>query len=455
MSKVHRLLSPDEHTSYTIKIIELIVFALFVPVAGRIAFPADPIGIHSGFAWLAVLPVIFSARYGVGWGLSCALLACATLLVPAPQYTEIKSILLVLAVGTVVLCLVVGDITTNWRRTSRQAEAENNYLRHRLKEFSNDYHVLKVSHGQLEEYMAGQRLSLRYALQKLKPLLDKGPDGLAAGNELMAVFAQFCSIQIAGLYTMKTDTAIDPEPIATHGDMIDLPIFDQLLNLAIKEKQLTSVKLDSMKSDQHSEGLLAAVPIVDSEDNLHAVLAVNDMHFMAFQQDNLNILSLLGRYVGDMLSRADGFGSSQADRFVSELDTALRYARLNRIESALVCVEVNALPETQSITEKIASNIRSLDSSWVPEGTSSHATVVILLPLINATNSAAYVNRMIGTIESEFGLGKEYWLKRVNTRQIESAHSRADCFKFINESTGIGGLPQSPLDKDDEVQIVA
>jgi len=255
---------------------------------------------------------------------------------------------------------------------------------------------------------------------------------------------------------MKSASAVDPEPVATHGDMIDLPVFDQLLNLAIKERQLTSVKLNAMKSDQHVDGLLAVVPIVDSQEHIHGVLAVNDMHFMAFQQDNLNILSLLGRYIGDMLTRSDGFSSSQADRFVAEMDSALRYSNSHSIESSLVCIEVNSLPETSLICEKIATNIRSLDSSWEPECSQSHRTIVVLLPLIGAISCAAYVKRVTNVIDTEFDLEAEQWLKQVRTKQLDSADTRASCFQFINVSTGIGSDRITPLDEGDEdVQIVA
>jgi len=168
------IFAASELNSVTGKAIELVIFALTVPIIGRLLFPHDPVGLNSGFAWLALLPIIFAARYGVSWGLTCAAVACLSLWLPVAAYAEQGSALLTLAVGTVVMCILVGDISVHWRRGSHQAKAENKYLRHRLKEFSNDYHILKVSHGQLEEYMAGQRLSLRSALQKLKPVLDSG-----------------------------------------------------------------------------------------------------------------------------------------------------------------------------------------------------------------------------------------------------------------------------------------
>ena len=133
---------------------ELLVFAFTAPLIGMFAFPNDPLGIGSGFPWVAVGPVIFAARYGVTWGAACALATMFAILYPHAAYAGQFGLAVAAAIGTLVLSVIVGDSSTNWRKRAGQASAENQYLRHRLKEFSNDYHVLKVSHGQLEEYMA-------------------------------------------------------------------------------------------------------------------------------------------------------------------------------------------------------------------------------------------------------------------------------------------------------------
>jgi len=147
------------------KLAELVFFALTLPVLGLLLFSSDPLGINAGFPWAAAAPLVFSARYGSSWGAACAAVAAVGFfLLSASSYSGQTTALVTLSVGTLIMCVVIGDVAAAWRARSGRAEAENEYLRHRLKEFSNDYHVLKVSHGQLEEFMAGQRLSLRQAL---------------------------------------------------------------------------------------------------------------------------------------------------------------------------------------------------------------------------------------------------------------------------------------------------
>jgi len=342
----------NAHWSY--KLAEMVVFAAVVPVIGFLFFQQDPVGMNSGFPWFVIPPVIFAARYGAAWGFCCAALSAAALAYPFGAYAAMQTQLIALAVGTVILSIIVGDFATRGKRDGAQEAAENQYLRHRLKEFSKDYHILKVSHGQLEEYMAGKRLSVRQALQQLKPVMSTNQGNkLTAGPELMAIFAQFGAVQVAGLYGMKAGDRVNPQPIAIHGDMPDLPLFDPLLKLATDSHQLVSVKLEARASETAESQLLAVVPIVDSHDHLHGVLAVKDMHFMAFQQENLNVLSLLGSYIGDMLTRAQSVGESRSGWFMAELDNALRFANSNSVKSTLLAIKLKSTDQTQMVAPPV------------------------------------------------------------------------------------------------------
>ena len=71
---------PNKKASH--KVIELVVFALIVPIVGFFFFSNDPVGMNSGFPWLIVPPVVFAARYGTVWGFLCAIASAATLLYP-------------------------------------------------------------------------------------------------------------------------------------------------------------------------------------------------------------------------------------------------------------------------------------------------------------------------------------------------------------------------------------
>ena len=429
-------LAAGSNKKWSHKVIEMVVFALILPVIGFLFFKHDPVGMNSGFAWMIIPPVVFAARYGSVWGFLCALISVATLAYPWAAYAAQTSSLIALGVGTIILSILVGDFASAGKKQSAQEFAENQYLRHRLKEFSKDYHVLKVSHGQLEEFMAGHRLSVRQALQQLKPMLTTNKqEELKAGPELMAVFAQYGAVQIAGLYGIKSRDRIDPQPIASHGDMPELNLFDPLVKLAIENKQLVSVKLEAQANDIAESDLLAVVPIVDSHNHLHGILAIKDMHFMAFQQENLNVLALLGSYVADMLTRSKSSGESQSGWFMAELSNAVRFARANNVQSSLLAIKLKSNDQTQAVIDFLIANTRSLDSVWQPNAVKDGTGIAILLPLMNESQGKAYLQRVSKKLFDEARIDLSGMAELASTKQIKKRDTAESCLNFIHKVT--------------------
>lgn len=423
-----------------LRVVELVFFACLLPAGGLLAFPHNPTGLATGFPWVVVGTVVFAARYGSGWGVSCSMLTGLFLQLPVEPYTSMALQHGTLALGTVVISMFVGDASSAWRKRSRNSEAENEYLRHRLKEFSTDYHVLKVSHGLLEEYMAGQRLSLREALQQLKPVLTSSKQGIEAGGELMAIFSHFCSIQVAGLYALRADGKVETQAVATHGDMIELPVFDTLLRTALAEKEMVSIKLESLASNHHENSLLAVVPLVDTQEHVHGVLAIKDMHFMAFQQENLNLLALLGFYVGNQLTRSRGEALSRADWFFSELDTVMRFAHSHNTESSLLALRFKNSGEASDAAVYISESIRSLDASWIVSHHDGAPVLCLLLPLMTETQCTAFLNRINRQISDKYAKTLDVMLSGLIAKQVTEADTKASCLNFLAELVGESAL---------------
>jgi len=437
------------------RIVEMLFFAWLLPAAGLLVFPENPTGLASGFAWVVAGPLLFAARYGSGWGVFCGLLSGLFLVFPFAPYADLLSQHVSLAIGMFVMSLIVGDAATSWRKRSQRSEAENQYLRHRLKEFSTDYHVLKVSHGLLEEYMAGQRLSLREALQQLKPVLSSNENGIEAGNELMAVFSQFCSIQVAGLYTVTDSKRVDKTPVATHGDMFELPLFDPLLKAAISTQEVASIKLESLAENHHESSLLAVVPLVDTEGHLHGLLAIKDMHFMAFQQQNLHLLALLGYYIGDQLTRSRGDALSRTDWFLAELDTVLRFAHSHSTESALLSLKFNQTENSHDVAQFVSVAIRSLDASWLVMADDEAPVVSLLLPLMSEAQSHAFLKRVDLAVKEKFGVELENVLDSVRLHQISDVDTRVSCLALLSEQIGMSAMGSALKGDSDQEQYGA
>ena len=435
-----------------LRLVEIVVFAATVPLLWLLSGPAADGGAWAGFSWVALGPVVLAARYGVARGAACALLAIAIAAVlGAPGIA-------VLSVGTLVLTTLVGDATSGWRRRALLAEAQNGYLRHRLQEFSNDYHVLTLSHGQLEAFVVGQRLSLRCALQRLRPALATRDASVEAGEELMAVFAQFCSVQVAGLYTMKSETVVDSSPLAVLGDMGELPAFDPLLRLAVSGRQLVSVKPDAPAGNRHESALLAVVPIVDSRDRLHAVLVIRDMHFMAFQQQNLDTLALLSGYIGDRIAHTGSLDEGPAEHFLTELDTALRFVATHGVQAMLLSLRLKPHPLRDRIADRLSEDIRRLDCAWrLPprvggrtgpagsddDGSESDGgcTIAVLLPLAGRAGANAWLDRVAAGVHERWQVDLQALIGSARCLALDARHDRRAALAFLIGEPGSAGEP--------------
>ncbi|MFK8082489.1 MAG: PelD GGDEF domain-containing protein [Granulosicoccus sp.] len=423
--------APERKEGKSVRLLELLLFALMVPFAGILFFSSDPTGLATGFPWLIAPPLLFAARYGSTWGFACAVLTAGFINLPFFTSAAVASENVVLGVGLCVLCLFIGEATASQKKLRAKSEAENAYLRHRLDVFSSDYHVLKVSHGLLEEYMAGQRLSLREALQRLRPALGSGPEGALAGQELMAVFAQFCSVQIASLHYVDTEGHVHSRAMATHGEMIDLPMFDPLLRLALEKRQMVSIKRDMLADKHQTHSLLAVLPLVDVNSQVYAVLAIKDMHFMAFQQENLNLLALLGSYLGNLLTRSRGLDQSPQVAFVSDLETVVRFARQSNVQSVLFSLQFESSDQGRKIAGFISEGIRSLDTAVVLERSQEHHTIGLVLPLMSEQAARGFRTRIEEAVIAAFEIPLDHVLQDIQVKQVGNRDNLKSCLSFF------------------------
>ena len=67
----------------------------------------------------------------------------------------------------------------------------------------------------------------------------------------------------------------------------------------------------SVRDDPDGSAVLAAVPLVDVEGRVHAVVAVRDVPFVAFNAETLELLAAVGGHLGDFLSHAEDLTRSQ------------------------------------------------------------------------------------------------------------------------------------------------
>lgn len=266
-----------------------------------------------GFAWFALAPLLAGLRHGAGRGVACGAAQAGALAIAvhygrAPPDAPLAEI----ALGWMVAGLVPGQFRDAWTRRLRAAEGEAGELRFKLGAFVQGYHAMKVSHDRLQREVPGSPVTLHDALEAFqRELGDRAEPGPveAFGGRVLALFRDCASVRAATLHPVDRHGAVGPAAAALgppgggegRGDG------DLLLREAVRLGQVVSVQEVPAGRD-----VLAAVPLVDMDRRVHAVVAIRDLPFLALQDDTLTLLAVLGGYAGAVLARGASRPSATA-----------------------------------------------------------------------------------------------------------------------------------------------
>ncbi|HVH43838.1 MAG TPA: hypothetical protein VM925_15905, partial [Labilithrix sp.] len=131
----------------------------------------------------------------------------------------------------------------------------------------------------------------------------------SCGGAIVEVFAAYCGLEIGELFVVERGNVLG-ERCASVGRPEQMRRDDPLVSTAIRSGRLTYVPAATVPDRDRSivrSPLLAAIPFVDSEGRVRAVLCVQAMPFLSFERRNLDTMSTLGTSFAD-LARAKPSG---------------------------------------------------------------------------------------------------------------------------------------------------
>ncbi len=457
MSQAHRLLrSRSSKNSRRDQWLE-ILFLSVLPIAVGFQFnPADPFFIRAEFPVLILAPFILALRYGKTGALASFLIiaSCITL-ASLQQWGNIQSFPGLLLFGLLVVALTTGEYITSLTDEIERSNAENQFLTMRFGEFTNAYHVIKISHDQLKEEVANTRFSLREAFTAVRNSLQKqhkkGNRGLSKeiGSELLSILSYFCSIQIAAVYNIDTTGRISPVPVAEQGNARPLDTDDQLIAKAMEEGTLVSIRPDNFsdKSEQKFESdLLAVIPVKDISGYIWGLVIVSEMYFTAYQDENLNLMQLLGSYTGDLLSHADNIFYKEDDRekFIAELESCWRLASEFRIPSSIINITFREKVPEEKFLQALIDRTRGLDKVWLYRDAKQRPVICILLPLMEESEYIHYQKSLNMYLHEHSGQTMEEAGGAFAYLEISGKRRLYDYVGFISKTvdTDFRGLPE-------------
>ena len=392
--------------------VETTLVTAAVTLLGAWLRPTDPFFIAAPFPWTILAPLLTGLRYGFAHGLTSALILIITL----ASAWRLEWLALhggfpmELAVGLLAVGMLAGEFADTWRRRLLWFNSVNRYRQNRLDEFTRGYHLLKVSHDALEQRVAGTTQNLREALSTLRgEFLSSGRDDALPlwgfGARVLDLFARYGWVQVAGLYRVEGGRLVE-EPVGVLGEAGEIRTDDPVLQDCLSQKKLVSIQGDSGEAGDRTS-LLAAIPIVDVEGKVWAVVAVRQMLFVAFQGDNLHLLAIMGGHMGDIFTfgtrmiQGDTLGVRE---FRAQLRRSLADLRAYGLPVSLVSLVMENEANRESLASQILHQRRGLDQAIQLRRRGDGAPVILmLLNLTDEPGMEGYMSRLQATLDREHG----------------------------------------------------
>ncbi|GAA4652752.1 PelD GGDEF domain-containing protein [Kistimonas scapharcae] len=366
--------------------------------------PEDLLTLSSRFPWMVLAPLLVGLRYGFAWAaLSTILLLLADSLharwLGIPWRTPGGWLL-----GTLAVSLIAGEFREVWERRLIRLERAGRYREARMAEFTRSYHVLKRSHALLEQELALNGFSLYGALQDIRRQLlaasDEAPCLAECAHPLLQLLTHYGEVQSGALFAVREGRVELQEPLAATGHFPMVDGYDPLIVRAMKTARACCIEPATLTrhSLAASGRLLACIPLVDSQGNNHALLAVHRLPFDCLNATHLERLAVLCGHVADSLdlARVAGnvpHGDSDVCAFHVQLVRCIHDVAAYRLNAGLVAVRIGNFGLAPALIESMRMYRRALDKVLVlNEAGSEHCIALVLMPLSDSQDVDAYVN---------------------------------------------------------------
>ena len=400
--------------------VETFLFGSVVPMA-MLWFaargPWAPYALHI----LYLAPLVLGLRYGFVAGAAGAVLTAISLFVVALfKPDDAFALPRAQTIGLMLVGMVAGHASEILAARIRRLSSLARYHQARLGQFTSAYHLLKVSHAQLEQRVVGGAHNLRNALEKLKqrePLLKaQGGDPLGGiAEELLDIMVEQGDLYTAAVYVLNERGLLRLPALAKAGEAPELSVFNPLLRETLRTGMLTSVRAGGESGCDH---VIAVVPLVDSSNHIHGVVAINDMPFLAVNPDTFGLLGVLGKHIGDILARLTR-PVDEADSVASLRDSLQRHlidARRHAIPSTLLTCRIIDASRRELLATHCgrSGSGRGLDQSWVTNDRQGHPVILRLLPLIDEPGATTVMRRLerasVGGRSAKSGMVNHLWI---------------------------------------------
>lgn len=369
--------------------------------------------------WIVVL--LISVQYGVGEGIGAALIASIALLawnIPPQQVIEDRFEYIFSLVKDPVLwfvaAVIIGSVRTNQIREREKLIKECELATRRERTIAKMYDSLKQTKEKIESSLAGQMHTPLAAYETLRAL-EKEPSGeiLRLAGNLVESFLHPVKHSIFkltdGSLEMIYNSGWQPEDPF----LVRIPSSHSLFQ-GVTSNEILCVINEAQERQLQNQGVVA-VPIVHpTSKDLYGMIKIEDLPFVDLNLVNLELLRMIGEWIGVAYSHRLDFEHAQETALVSRHSTLLtsgfykiqreflkqlaarQHFDLTQITASLVdketLSETDKIEAARVLKEAVQGALRGID--LVFESEESDTEFRVLLPATPRENGELVIDKI-------------------------------------------------------------
>jgi hypothetical protein len=277
-----------EKKSPLIQAFEVITITVIIATIGYFIDTQDPLLIHYNFSflilWLAIVTLFYGLTMGIVMWITFAIISSFL-------YID-DTIFIFTLLENLFFVFLFGLFFSNLHNEANKYKIKTQYLQLRLKELTNAFFTLKISHDKLESIYIIQPASIRFVISEILEATEHSTPKQSAENTLK-ILKKFFGVNSAMICKVKRASLI--EKFASIGDMDKIPSSsDKLIYESIIQKR--AMYLDDLEDREQTE-YLYAVPFLDKRDKVVAILIIKDIPFLFYNKDTILKISVSFNYI--------------------------------------------------------------------------------------------------------------------------------------------------------------
>lgn len=360
----------------------------------------DPFFLNHTFPWLILAPLLIGLRYGFVFGMtSTALFIVLFTIGRYFNWVSIPTFPVETLVGMILVTMISAEFHDLWQRKLQPLQYKHQQLESRMNGFSRIYHILKASHSHLEQQTGNYTKSLRSSLLEIENHIltlakDEGAALDGMGDHILNILNEYGSIQTASIYAVSKDKKIILNHVASLGSPPSLWPNNPLVTAALNTGYVTSIQTYDERIEHE---ILVVIPLIDVFQRIWGVVIINEMSMFAMQENTLDLFSLLGGHIGDLIQRRSEANWLSKDVWINfeyELRRVLKELLGFKVNAALVISIINAEENQEALIAKFRSEVRGLDKVLTFKDTLGRYIVIKLLPLTDKNGLDSFLTRI-------------------------------------------------------------